>query len=242
MATKVTPLYTETLILLKLWALDTQPAYKSSFNPSLKKEAYAVVLSRLVEDGAITAIPKGKTNDQDRAITAIPKGKTSDYIYSIAESGKMKLAEGLADPDFVFTKNVGVKTTNPLLKWLRQSTHLTESTKDTNHYSVNQSGSLINGSVPKIDSYEEFSKTALETYDQLNQDYNLGDLVPIYRIRREMGDRLSRREFNDWLLKVQKEELVQLMGGELPGVTPDQLEDSVAIPDIGTRFYVKRLQ
>ncbi len=50
---------------------------------------------------------------------------------------------------------------------------------------------------------EEFTDTAMSTYDQLNQDYNLDDLVPIYRIRRELGDRLSRQNFNSWLLEVQ---------------------------------------
>ncbi len=66
--------------------------------------------------------------------------------------------------------------------------------------------------------------------------------MPIYRIRRELGDRLPRQKFNEWLLEAQANDLVQLMGGDLPNVTADQLEDSVAIPGGGTRFYAKRLR
>ena len=94
---------------------------------------------------------------------------------------------------------------------------------------------------PKLSSYQEFTQTALDLYEQLNRDYNLGNLVPIYRIRRELGDRLPRQQFNQWLLDIQSDDYVQLMGGDLPNATPDQLEDSVAIPGGGTRFYVKRL-
>jgi hypothetical protein len=69
----------------------------------------------------------------------------------------------------------------------------------------------------------------------------LGNLVPIYRIRRELGNRVSRSQFNEWLLEVQANDLVQLMGGEMPNITQDQREDSLSIPGGGLRFYVKRL-
>ena len=92
-----------------------------------------------------------------------------------------------------------------------------------------------------ITTYLEFLAETLRIYDELNRDYNLGDLVPIYRIRRAMGDRLSRSQFTEWLLEMQANDLVQLMGEQVPSVTRDQLEDSITIPGGGLRFYVKRL-
>lgn len=217
MARKVTPFYAETLTLLKLWSLDETPASKSKFVSSGTK-AYGVALQQLVEDGALSQRAKNKRTK----------------VYDITEHGCDKLAKGLADESFSFSSVAGPKTTNALLKWFRQDLA-----------SVSKSASTpvkLDSRASQIDSYEAFTATALETYDKLNQDYNLDDLVPIYRIRREIGDRLSRQDFNEWLLEVQANDLVQLMGGDLPNVTADQLEDSVAIPGGGTRFYVKKLQ
>ncbi len=235
MASKVTPLYAETLILLNLWALSKTPATRPKFvdsNPkdkdSKNAKTYIKALSDLVEIGAVSKTTKGK--------------KT--VLYDITPSGKAKLAEGLANENFAFSTAIGPKKTNALLKWFRQESlsKSAASFQTSAEASNGQANGDRNGNAAKISSYEEFTKTALSTYDQLNQDYNLDDLVPIYRIRRELGDRLSRQNFNSWLLEVQANDLVQLMGGELPNVTADQLEDSVAIPGGGTRFYVKRLQ
>ena len=63
----------------------------------------------------------------------------------------------------------------------------------------------------------------------------------LYRIRRAMGDRLSRSQFTEWLLEMQANDLVQLMGGQVPNVTQDQREDSITIPGNELRFYVRRL-
>ncbi|MEL6552892.1 MAG: hypothetical protein AAFQ63_05430 [Cyanobacteria bacterium J06621_11] len=220
MARKVTPLYAETLNLLKLWSLDETPASKSKFISSGTK-AYTVALRSLVEDGALSETPKNKRTN----------------VYSLTESGEKRLAAGLANSEFAFSSVAGPKTTNALLKWFRQ-----RQTPITAARSVSNTGNPSNGNTPQIGSYEAFAETALKTYDQLNQDYNLGDLVPIYRIRRELGDRVPRQQFNEWLLEIQANDIVQLMGGDLPNATSDQLEDSVAIPGGGTRFYVKRLQ
>ena len=220
MASKVTPLYAETRILLNLWALDKTPASKSKFVPSGKP--YASALDRLTES-------------EDLAVGK----KRGNSVYSLAEEGMSKLAAGLQDESFRFSTNIGPKTTNALLSWLREKiVGFSASHSNGQAPSDSRDG---NGSAASIESYEDFSKAALSTYDRLNRDYNLGDLVPIYRIRREMGDRLSRQNFNEWLLDVQANDLIQLMGGELSNVTADQLEDSVAIPGGRTRFYVKRL-
>ena len=102
-------------------------------------------------------------------------------------------------------------------------------------------GANANTLGPKINSAKEFESEAMKIYDRLNEDYNLGDLVPIYRIRRELGDRVSRSQFKEWLMEMQANDQVQLMGGQVPSVTQDQREDSIVIPGGGMRFYVKRL-
>ena len=218
MAQKVTPLYAETLVLLWLWSFKDTPASRSKFITSSTK-AYKDAIARLVESQSIEAT----------------KGRGTS-LYEITAAGKEQLAHGLTNEDFSFSTNVGAKTVNALLTWYRQA----HGQSDFGNGSQAQTNGSSNGKVD-IDSYEAFAEQALETYDQLNQDYNLDDLVPIYRIRRELGDRLSRQNFNEWLLEVQANDLVQLMGGDLPNVTQDQLEDSVAIPGGGTRFYMKRL-
>jgi hypothetical protein len=82
---------------------------------------------------------------------------------------------------------------------------------------------------------------ALDIYNRLNQDYNLTDLVPIYRIRRAIDDRVSRDKFNKWMLEMQANDIFQLMGGEMPDITPDKRENSIETPVGGLRYYAKRL-
>lgn len=221
MISKITPLYAQTRILLNLWALDETPVSKSKFVPSGK--AYASSLEQLVEEDAL----------------AKEKGSRSQ-VYSLTDHGQFRLAQGILNQDFSFKSSIGPKTTNAILSWFRQS-----QSQQAEGAAVSANGivakSKTNGHAKQIDSYESFADAALKTYDQLNQDYNLDDLVPIYRIRREIGDRISRQYFNEWLLKIQANEHVQLMGGDLPNVTPAQMEDSITIPGGGTRFYVKRL-
>ncbi|WP_016950187.1 hypothetical protein [Anabaena sp. PCC 7108] len=92
-----------------------------------------------------------------------------------------------------------------------------------------------------IASYEEFKSVALDVYDKLNNDYNLDDLVPIYRIRREIGERVSREKFNKWLVEMQADDILQLIAGEIPDFTSDKREDSISIPGTQLRSYAKRL-
>jgi hypothetical protein len=92
-----------------------------------------------------------------------------------------------------------------------------------------------------IASYDEFKPVALDVYDQLNRDYNLDSLVPIYRIRREIGDRVSRSHFNQWLMEMQANDILQLQGGSLPDSDPSKIEDSITTELSGLRCYAKRL-
>ena len=141
-----------------------------------------------------------------------------------------RLGEGLKSPEFQFEGNqVGSRVANALLKWLRHS---------------DGAVSVSNGKAPaaeKIASYKKFKQVALDVYERLNRDYNLDDLVPIYRMRREMGDRVTRSHFNEWLLEMQANDLVQLQGGSLPDNDSSKIEDSIKTELSGLRCYAKRL-
>ncbi|HEY9705392.1 MAG TPA: hypothetical protein V6C58_23335, partial [Allocoleopsis sp.] len=89
----------------------------------------------------------------------------------------------------------------------------------------------------KITSYEQFKRICLEAYHRLNTEYNLHHLVPIYRLRRDIGDRVTRTEFNNWLLQMQANDIFQLMAGEMPDITPEKREDSLILPIIGAFRY-----
>ncbi|MBW4476516.1 MAG: hypothetical protein KME54_06490 [Tolypothrix brevis GSE-NOS-MK-07-07A] len=148
--------------------------------------------------------------------------------YTLASpQGLAVLSEGLKSGDFKFEGTiVGTWAANALIKWIGE---------------MDGADVPVNGVKTEIKSYDEFEKVTLEVYDKLNRDYNLNDLVPIYRIRREIGDRTSRENFSDWLLEMQANDIFQLMAGEMPDITPDKRDDSITIPGGGLRYYAKHL-
>lgn len=156
--------------------------------------------------------------------------------FSLTAQGLQMLGEGLKSPKFEYDTNVGAKTINALLKWIRQM----DGAVSTTTLSTAGESAMPQGS-NAIASYKEFKVAALAVYDQLNRDYNLDDLVPIYRIRREVGDRLSREHFNEWLLEMQANDILQLQGGSLPDSDPAKIEDSITTEVSGLRCYAKRL-
>ena len=166
--------------------------------------------------------------DKTGAITVTRKGNSAKV--SLTNQGMQKLGEGLKSPEFQFEGNqVGSRVANALLKWLRHS---------------DGAVSVSNGKAPaaeKIASYKKFKQVALDVYERLNRDYNLDDLVPIYRMRREMGNRVTRSHFNEWLLEMQANDLVQLQGGSLPDNDSSKIEDSIKTELSGLRCYAKRL-
>lgn len=223
MASKVTPLYAQTRILLNLWSLEETPVAKSHFVPG-SAAAYKSALTQLVEEGALS---KEKIKGHDR--------------YQLTADGESELAKGLANDEFSFGGSIiGAKTTNAILQWFRE-----DAASENGHSKVSAISDQKEESVSKsesIESYAAFEETLLVVYDQLNQDYNLDNLVPIYRIRRELSDRLPRQQFNQWLLEIQANDLVQLMASGQSEVTADQMEDSITIPGAGNRFFIKRLK
>ena len=138
------------------------------------------------------------------------------------------LNAGLRSGEFKFEGTiVGTWAANALLRWI---------VKDT----VVIAASVVSvGGV--IGSYEEFKSVALAVYDKLNYEHNLNNLVPIYRIRRAIGERVNRTEFNDFLLEMQADDIFQLQGGSVEDSAPDKIEDSIKTLLDGLRCYAKRI-
>ncbi|MBN3962951.1 hypothetical protein [Nostoc sp. NMS8] len=209
---------TSTRLLLALWDLGgTQQEVKKG-----------QLTKRIVSKSQKVADYQGIFEDlqKEGAIAISKKG------YSLTSGkGLEVLGEGLRSGDFKFEGTiVGTWAANALVKWISQI-----------DVAVVSADVLVNGK-GAIASYDEFKSVALEVYDKLNYEYNFNNLVPIYRIRRGIGDRVSRTEFNDWLLETQANDILQLQGGSVEDSAPDKIEDSVATELDGLRCYATRLK
>ncbi|MEG4084698.1 hypothetical protein [Microcoleus sp. POL10_C6] len=154
-------------------------------------------------------------------------------LVELTAKGKEVLAQGLKSKDSLFEfdgSQIGTRLGNSLLKWIRH--------QDGAASVAVEKGK---GDVGTIASYEDFKAVAIDVYDSLNRDYNLDDLVPIYRMRRAIGEMVGRSEFNEWLLEMQANDIFQLIGGEMTDITPDKAEDSIKTALGALRYYVKRL-
>jgi hypothetical protein len=207
---------TEIRLLLNLWGLGNgQGLVKKSelLRPYKGKEKKAVYEVSL--------------NDlADRGAIALTMDKKVPKL-SLTDAGSQQLANGLLSPDFGFEGQlVGSRLANAALRWFRQYQGVGVSVKEI---------------APKISTYDEFKVVALETYDQLNRDYNYDNLVPIYRIRRAIGERVTRSQFNNWMLELQSKEIFQFITGRVTDLTPDKEQDSITTELGGLRYYAKLL-
>ena len=154
-------------------------------------------------------------------------------MVELSAKGKEVLAQGIKSRDSLFEfdgSQIGTRLGNSLLKWIRH--------QDGAASVAVEKGK---GDVGAIASYDDFKAVALDVYDSLNRDYNLDDLVPIYRMRRAIGEMVGRSEFNEWLLEMQATDIFQLIGGSVEDSAPDKIEDSITTKVNGLRCYVKRL-
>jgi DNA-binding PadR family transcriptional regulator len=216
-----TVLQAQTRLLLALWDMGGSDVKKGELMSRVvrskeKTSSYQPILSRLEKEQAIAI-----------------SGKRTQTI-SLSDKGLELLDNGLRNAEFMFDSSIGAKTANALLKWI-QASKLEVSVAETNDKSSNGKVEVA------ISSYDEFKSVALEVYDRLDRDYNLDNLVPIYRIRREIGERVARAQFNNWMLDMQANDVFQLIGGEMPSLTPDKAEDSIKTDLGGERYYAKRL-
>ena len=90
-----------------------------------------------------------------------------------------------------------------------------------------------------INDYAGFESAASDFLSKRKSDTD--NLTPIYELRRKIGDRVTRKEFNNHLLDLQANDKVQLAGSSNTGVKSSEIEDSFAIPGAGSRFFIKDL-
>jgi hypothetical protein len=216
----------ETRLLLALWDM-------GGAKQEVKKRQ---ITKRIVTKGNKVADYQGIFDELEKkgAIAFSSKG-----LSLVSPKGLEVLSEGLKSADFRFEGSiVGSWAANALVKWI---SHINAALYSTHVQLNGVKSAYASDAGEAITSYEEFKEVVLKIYDHLNQDYNLNDLVQIYRIRRELGNRVSRDKFNKWLLQMQENDIFLLMAGEMPDITPDKREDSVTIPGAGLRYYAKRL-
>jgi hypothetical protein len=207
--------YAQTRLLLALWDLGAS-------QQEVKK---GLLTKRIVAKGQKMADYKDILEDLQTqgAVTVSRTG----YILT-SPIGLDVLGAGLRSGEFKFEGTiVGTWAANALLRWIGQIDVAV--------------GARVASGGGVIGSYEEFKSVALDVYEKLNKDYSLDDLVPIYRIRREIGEQVSREKFNKWLVEMQADDILQLITGEIPDFTSDKREDSISIPGTQLRSYAKRL-
>ncbi|MEQ8464655.1 hypothetical protein [Coleofasciculus sp. E1-EBD-02] len=206
-------------LLLYLWDLGGSDVKRGELTKRLKRKKetaadYQNSYQQLEENGAIAV---------------------SRYKVSLVQpKGLQMLQAGLKSEAFEFESQIGARTANALLKWIREQA-MSAGTVGDGAVAAGKTGESA------IASYDQFKQVALDVYDQLNRDYNLDDLVPIYRIRRTIGDRVSRSQFNDWMLEMQANDILQLQGGSVEDSAPDKIEDSITTELDGLRCYARRL-
>lgn len=228
LSSKAEILTKEIRLLLCLWDLGGFEVKKGDLNPRLKRKKetaghYQEAYTSLAAAGAI----------------AISKNKVS----LLKPKGIQVLSEGLRSADFQFDSPIGAKMANTLLRWIREEdTSVMGGVVDSAKSAKSGDGAEAPTTNGGITLYDEFKSVALDVYDKLNRDYNLDNLVPIYRIRREIGDRVSRSQFSEWLLEMQADDILQLQGGSVEDSAPDKIEDSITTKLSGLRCYAKLLK
>ena len=215
--------YAKTRLLLALWELGANE----------QKVAKGKLSKRVVSKGQKITDYQGILEDLQGqgAITILKKGSAISYTLN-SPIGLDVLGAGLHSDEFEFEsgKTIGTWVANALLRWFRQVDVV-----------VNKTVVLDNGvKVEVIDSYEEFKLEILGLFDKLDRSYSHAGLVPIWQIRKEVGNRLQRDQFNTWIMDMQAEQLLYLQSGEARGATEEQKQDSINSEIRGLLFFASK--
>ncbi|MBD2268341.1 hypothetical protein H6F62_05980 [Anabaena sp. FACHB-1391] len=215
--------YAKTRLLLALWELGANE----------QKVAKGKLGKRVVSKGQKITDYQGILEDlqEQGAITILKKGSAISYTLN-SPIGLDVLGAGLRSDEFEFEsgKTIGTWVANALLRWFRQFGEV-----------VNKTVVLDNGvKVEVIGSYEEFKLEILDLFDKLDKSYSHAGLVPIWQIRKEVGNRLQRDQFNTWIMDMQAEQLLYLQSGEARGATEEQKQDSINSEIRGLLFFASK--
>ncbi|MBE9218745.1 hypothetical protein [Dolichospermum flos-aquae] len=215
--------YAKTRLLLALWELGANE----------QKVAKGKLSKRVVSKGQKITDYQGILEDLQGqgAITILKKGSAISYTLN-SPIGLDVLGAGLRSDEFEFEsgKTIGTWVANALLRWFRQVGVV-----------VNKTVVLDNGvKVEVIGSYEEFKLEILGLFDKLDKSYSHAGLVPIWQIRKEVGNRLQRDQFNTWIMDMQAEQLLYLQSGEARGATEEQKQDSINSEIRGLLFFASK--
>lgn len=157
----------------------------------------------------------------------------SKNLVSLSDKGVQTLGEGLKNADFEFDgTQIGSRTANALLKWIREM-----GTLDGGVAASAGKGKATGGAIA---SYDEFKPEILDLFEKLDKGYNYSGLVPLWHLRHELGERVSREEFNNWMMETQGEQLFYLQSGEARGATDDQKRDSITSEIRGLLFFASK--
>ena len=88
--------------------------------------------------------------------------------------------------------------------------------------------------------YEEFRRAAHEAYRRLDQTGRTLGLVPIPELRWALGGRLPREAFDEYLLRLHQDRIINLSPPDHPGSLPaDRRRDGVQHPAAGLLYFVR---
>ncbi len=205
----------KTRLLLALW--DMGANHKEVMKGQLTKRVVQKNLKASDYQGIFDQLEK------EEAI-AIAKNK-----FSLSPKGVEILGESLKQPEFKFEGTiVGSWVANALVRWIAQMDGV-------------QGTSAAQGKTKEkaIASYEDFKPEVFPLFEKLNKTHNYSGLVPIWHLRHELGERVDREDFNNWMMEIQAEQLFYLQSGGL-GATDDQKRDSITDEVRGLLFFASQ--
>lgn len=184
--------------------------------------------------------PKSSMSSED-AIVSIPAGK-----YQRELNGKpIKIEVG--EVDYSGQQSVAIQG---VPKIYTKDNYERETARLVDHYTSPMGGTKNElgdayemRSRSPIKSQKDFDKEFDEAYIKLDKKYNSQGTTEIYRVRRALGDRVTREEFDKYVYDLMGRDKFTLEGGSLKNMaetTFDKLADSFQTNLDGYRTYVRR--
>jgi hypothetical protein len=92
-----------------------------------------------------------------------------------------------------------------------------------------------------IKDSREFSRVATDVLSRLSRDYNMDSLVPAYRLRESLGDRVSKQDFDKWSLEMESSGKIQIMEDSVEDNAPSKIDAGIEVRG-KKKTYIKVLE